>query len=558
MAGINFRGKSAVQNHHLAVPYRELLPVADKSVTVTPSLDDNLIIHGDNLESLKALLPTHAGGVYRVYIDPPYNTGNQKSENWVYNDRVDSPLVRDWLGKEVGRDDLTRHDKWLCMMMPRLQLLRELLAVNGLIFISIDWTEVHGLRLLMDEVFGEDNFIALLTWKGMHSRRNSAHDFSQDTEYVMVFARDKGSLTTENDFTTYIREPADKSSNYPYDSDDGNGLFKLDPLHSRNYAKPYHHTFANGVKWTAPKGRYPSYSVETLTQKEASGEVVFKGDTLRRKDGTTTVYGGKDPSGKTFLNRTKEGLSPRTLLPAEVVGYTKDGTSELADLFAGEKVFNQPKPTSLVKYLLSLERPCDNSTKGQIILDSFAGSGTTGQAVLEMNQADGRERRFILVEMEDYADTVTAERVRRRIGGLPDSPRAEYRTGTPGGFTFLELGDRLDVTSLLVDESLPSFADLARYVFFTATGQTIKDEDVDEKTGFIGETDRYRVHMLYDADRDVLRTLALTLDRARQLSADADKTVLVFAPTKYMDAEQMRDLNVEFCQLPFDIFRVKA
>ena len=186
MPRLHFKGKVFVENHHLAVPFHELLPVREKGLSEKASLHDNLIVHGDNLAALKSLLPTYHGKVKCVYIDPPYNTGN---EGWAYNDNVNSPLMRDWLGRVVDRDDLTRHDKWCCMMMPRLKLLRELLREDGAIFVSIDDNEVHHLRSLMDEVFGEENFLATAIWQKVFSPKNTAKYFSEDHDYVMAYAR---------------------------------------------------------------------------------------------------------------------------------------------------------------------------------------------------------------------------------------------------------------------------------------------------------------------------------------------------------------------------------
>src|SRR5438093_2270748 len=161
MPSLQFKGKVFVQNHHLAVPFHELTPVKSKGLSRTPSLHDNVVVHGDNLAALKALLPTFHGKVKCVCIDPPYNTGNEK---WVFNDSVNSPMMREWLGKVVDREDLTRHDKWCCMMMPRLKLLRELLSSDGIIFVSISDIELHRLRCLMDEVFEERNFVTDFIW----------------------------------------------------------------------------------------------------------------------------------------------------------------------------------------------------------------------------------------------------------------------------------------------------------------------------------------------------------------------------------------------------------
>ena len=188
MPTLQFKGRVFVENHHLAVPYHEWRPIRSNGLSKKASLHNNLIIEGDNLSALKALLPTHHGKVKCIYIDPPYNTGN---EGWAYNDSVNSPLMQDWLGKIVDRDDLTRHDKWCCMMLPRLKLLRELLRDDGAIFVSCDDNEVHRLRCLMDEVFGEDNFIATVIWHKMDSPKNTARHLSEDHDYILIYARNE-------------------------------------------------------------------------------------------------------------------------------------------------------------------------------------------------------------------------------------------------------------------------------------------------------------------------------------------------------------------------------
>jgi adenine-specific DNA-methyltransferase len=186
MPSLNFKGKALVQNFHLLVPFHELKPVKAKSLTDKPSLHDNLVVHGDNLQALKALLPYYHGRVKCIYIDPPYNTGN---EGWVYNDNVNSPMMQEWLGKQVDRDDLTRHDKWLCMMLPRLKLLRDFLTDEGAIFVSIDDVEMHRMRSLLDEVFGEENFVANVIWE--KGKKGDAKLFAAVHEYVLVYARNK-------------------------------------------------------------------------------------------------------------------------------------------------------------------------------------------------------------------------------------------------------------------------------------------------------------------------------------------------------------------------------
>ena len=199
MPSINFKGKALVQNFHLLVPYHELKTVKSKSLTSKVSLHDNLVVHGDNLKALKALLPYYHGKVKCIYIDPPYNTGNEK---WVYNDNVSSPMIQEWLGKVVDREDLTRHDKWLCMMMPRLKLLRELLSDDGLIFVSIDSNEVAHLRLLMDEVFAPENFLADIAWEKRYTRSNNAKLFYSLKDTILVYRR--------SERVSYLRERRQK------------------------------------------------------------------------------------------------------------------------------------------------------------------------------------------------------------------------------------------------------------------------------------------------------------------------------------------------------------
>ena len=187
MPTLQFKGKNIIWNHHLSIPYHSLDEV--ETLPFQPEkADGNLIIEGDNLLALKALLPQYAGKVKCIYIDPPYNTGN---EGWVYNDNVNSPMLKDWLGKEVGKDDLTRPDKWLCMMVPRLKLLRELLADDGAIFISIDDNEQHILRMAMDELFGEENFVANIVWQKKYCPANAAKFISETHEYVIMYCKNK-------------------------------------------------------------------------------------------------------------------------------------------------------------------------------------------------------------------------------------------------------------------------------------------------------------------------------------------------------------------------------
>ncbi len=536
MPTLDFKGKQFIYAHHLTVPYRPLVPDADKSLNPAGA-DDNLIIHGDNLHALKALLPRYAGKVKCIYIDPPYNTGN---EGWVYNDKVNSPLMKAWLKEQspVDGEDLERHDKWLCMMWPRLQLLKELLADDGVIFVSIDDNEQHHLRMLMDEVFGEENFFAVLTRRAMHTVRNSSKDFNLNADYVLAYAKDKSWFGEDRE--RYIRYVTDKSSNYPHDDNDGRGRYKFDPIHARNYYEPYTITFANGVEWTAPSGRYPSYSKERLREMEADNRLDFSVN---------------EPRAKRFLNEVQEGQPPDAIIAPEIAGFNSEGTRQLREIFGEGGVFSQPKPTKLLKFLMEILR-----SPNAIVLDSFAGSGTTAHAVLALNKEDGGNRKFILVECEDYADTITAERVRRVINGVPNARDASLKEGLGGSFSYCTLGEPIDTEGLLTGEHLPEYTALAAYVLHTSSGISAGADDLaarDDDGLFYrnGEQDYY---LLYRPDLEWLGSHAAMFnaeraERIAQRNQAEGRKAVVFAPGKYIGQRELSGFGITFCQLPYQI-----
>lgn len=232
--------------------------------------------------------------------------------------------------------------------------------------------------------------------------------------------------------------------------------------------------------------------------------------------------------------------------------YTQEGTADLRALFDDEVVLQFPKPVNLIKRFVYL---ATESEKGDVIMDCTAGSGTTGQAVLELNKEDGGNRRFVLIEMEDYADRITAERLRRVIKGVPKSKNKTLQSALDGSFSFFEIGHPMQLEALFKPEKLPSYADLASYVFYTATGEDFDPRHVHRKTGFIGESKQYDVYLLYEPNLEYLKNTALTLDIARSLPKGSGKKRLVFAPTKYLDSIHLDEHRIEFCQLPFEIYK---
>ena len=536
MPTLEFNGKHHIYTHHLTVPYRPL--ETDESRSCNPTgKDDNLIIHGDNLHTLKALLPRYTNRIKCIYIDPPYNTGN---EGWVYNDNVNSPLIKQWFTENapVDNEDLERHDKWLCMMWPRLHLLKELLAEDGVIFISIDDNEVHHLRMLMDEIFGEKNFFAILTRRAMHTVRNSSKDFNHNADYTLVYAKEKSWFG--EDKSRYIRYITDKSTKYPHDDNDGRGKYKLDPLSARNYYEPYTFTFENGVEWSPPSGRYPSYSQDTLRRMEREGRIDFSGN---------------EPRAKRYLSEVQEGQPPDVFLSPEIVGFNKEGTSELRDIFGEGGVFPQPKPIKFIKFLLELLR-----SKDAIILDSFAGSGTTAHAVLALNKEDSGNRKFILVECQEYADTITAERVRRIINGVPDARDEALREGLGGSFTYCTLGEPIEVEAMLTGKKLPTYTALATNLLFTAAGISIEDDTLDEKNsdGLFYSDNKNDYYLIYKPDLQYLRSneAILNLEHAKRIrdSSQANgKKAIVYAAGNYIGQRELTKMGIAFCQLPYAI-----
>ena len=558
MATLNFRSKSYIKNHHLTVKYHELLADNTASLNPNPNLNDNLILHGDNLVALKSLLPIYAGKVKCIYIDPPYNTGN---EGWRYSDNVNSPIIRRWLhdNRPVDREDETRHDKWLCMMMPRLYLLRELLRDDGVIFISIDDNELHHLRMLLDEVFGENNFLAIFLWKRRTGSNDSTNFVSSDHEYVISYTKspDISLNGLLKDFANYINP-----------DNDPRGAWARDNLTCNKTAEERPNLFypitdpKTGIVYACNPNRVWAYEPERMARNIAEGKVLFP------------ASGKGTPQYKRHLNEVRSTRKPvstwieastrdQTELVSEQfeddisvmqVPLNAQATKELRAIFQSQ-TFNYPKPVELISELL---RQATKADEGDIILDSFAGSGTTGQAVLELNREDGGNRRFILVEMEDYADSLTAERLRRVIRGVPGAKDEKLQKGLGGTFSFFRLGSALDTEGILSGERLPTYLEMARYLFYTATAEQFDPALVREADNFIGESSHYVLYLIYEPKVEFLKTAALTLDFARSLPPSPGKKRVVFAPAKYLDNEYLEELNLEYAQLPYEIFRFQT
>jgi hypothetical protein len=421
----------------------------------------------------------------------------------------------------------------------------------------------------MDEVFGEHNFATLMTRRAMHTVRNSSKDFNKNADYVLTYCNNKE--LTDSDPNKRFLSIKDKTKDYPYDDNDGRGRYKLDPLHARNYAKPYEYTFLNGVTWKCANGRYPLYAVETLRKMDLENRIDFR---------------RSEPQAKRYLEEVQEGQPPNSIidylgledvLKESDVKFNKDGSSRVSEIF-GQSFKYQPKPIEFLEYLIGLT----NRQKDLIILDAFAGTGSTGDAVLSFNIKHKTNHQFILIQMDEEVrdlqesaealkagfttvDAITRERLRRVIDGVPSAKDAQLQQGLGGSFTAVTLGEpiNLETLALATDETLPSRENLGRFVFYNTTLQALATLPTENATGYLGETATHKVYLLYKPERQALTgtTCAFTLERAERIArelAGTGKEAIVYAPISFVDAKTLKAKKwaIRYCNLPYELLQL--
>ena len=567
MPTLEWIGKDKVINHHQEVPFR----ILDKKYTFNAENSENMIIHGDNLLALKSLLPQFEGRVDCIYIDPPYNTGKKEGQ-WVYSDNVDDPRIKKWLGEVVGSEgeDLSRHDKWLCMMYPRLKLLHKLLSPSGVIFISIDDNELASLKLCCDEIFGTSNFIGLLSVEINPKGRKNSDFVSISNDYCVIYAKDKkDTYFLENIPKDKKDLSVDENGNLVHNSGKrvlvGENSFNniVEDLNSKKHYTIYYNAEQSDMilkKETSlseidesliSKGylRYYSYSGDKFVENTYTADKfveLFKNKALDFKNGK--VY------EKNFSSsiRIKSILSNRNYQTYDsngnIIGYkidvkTTSAGQELKEIFeTTATIFNNPKNKGLIEILVSL---IDN--KNALILDSFGGSGTTAHAVLNLNKKDGGNRKFILVEMMDYADTITAERVKRVINGYGNEDKTV--AGIPGDFTYYELGQLLFKDDKNLNEEV-SEEEIRKYVYYMETKKTIDVVDTDNPF-LLGKNNDTAYYFYYKKDEITTLNhefLSTINTKATEYIIYADKCVL--------SQEVIKKFNIVFKKIPRDITRL--
>ena len=527
MPTLNWIGKDKVVTHHQDVPYRVLEHkygfTAGQAEETVATNKGNKIIHGDNLEALKSLLPEYERKIKCIYIDPPYNTGN---ENWIYNDNVNHPKIKKWLGDVVGKEgeDLTRHDKWLCMMYARLKLLHKLLADDGAIFISIDDNEQANLKLLCDEIFGIRNFVNNIIWQKKYSPQNDARYLSDMHDFILCYAKSKDKWERN-----LLPRTEEQNKRYKNPDNDPRGPWKSSDLSVKTYNEnaDYPITTPSGRIVSPPNGRCWGVNKERLQELIEDNRIWFGED------------GSNVPSVKKFMAEVQQGTVPLTLWLRDEVGDNQEAKQDLKTIMGKFNFpFDTPKPTRLIGRILNLA-----TDENSIILDSFAGSGTTAHAVLNLNKQDGGNRKFILIEMEDYANDITAERVKRVAKGYGSGTKKVEGTG--GSFDFYELGLPLFDENQNLNEDV-GLEKIREYIWFSETRTSFTEPNAENY--FLGKKDESVYYFIYEKDR------LTTLDYdALELIKTRGEQYIIYADNCLLPKEFMARKNIIFKKIPRDI-----
>lgn len=566
MPTLEWIGKDKVINHHQEVPFR----ILDKKYTYNAESSENMIIHGDNLLALKSLLPQYEGKVDCIYIDPPYNTGKKEGQ-WVYSDNVNDPRIKKWLGEVVGAEgeDLSRHDKWLCMMYPRLKLLHKLLSNKGVIFISIDDNELASLKLCCDEIFGSSNFIGYLSVEINPKGRKNSDYISISNDYCVIYAKNKKDtyflenipkdkkdlsvdengnlvhnsgkrvLVGENSFNNIVQDfNSKKHYTVYYNAEQCDMILKKetslsemdDELISKGYVRYCSYSAENFVENT--------YTAEKIVELFENKALDFKNGKIYEKNFSSSIRIKSILSNRNYQTYDSNG----NIIDYKIDVKTTSAGQELKDIFeTTATIFNNPKNKGLIEILISL---IDN--KNALVLDSFGGSGTTAHAVLDLNKKGGN-RKFILVEMMDYADTITAERVKRVIDGYGEGNKAVEGLG--GDFSYYELGAPLFKEDKNLNEEVGE-EEIRKYVYYMETKKPIETNSTDNRY-YMGKNNDTAYYFYYEKDKPT------TLNREFLATVKTEATgYVIYADICALSKETLSENGIVFKKIPRDIKRL--
>ena len=566
MPTLNWIGKEKVLNHHQDVQFLTL----KKEYTYNSQDSENMVIHGDNLLALKSLIPKYEGQIDCVYIDPPYNTGKKEGQ-WVYSDNVDDPTIKKWLGTVVGtEDDLTMHDKWLCMMYPRLKLIHKLLSKRGIIFISIDENELYNLKGICDEIFGSSNYIGLLSVEINPKGRKNSDFISISNDYCLIYSKDKANsqfilnipkdkkdlsldengrlvhnsgkrvLVGENSFNKFVTNyDSDKHYTVYFSRDKDDIVIKKE----YNLLENDKELLADGYERL-----FSSYDSKFVENTYTMGKLLelFDDDALDFKNGK--IY-EKNFSSKIRIKSIITNKSYDTYDEnGNVIKYSIDvkttsAGQELKRIFNTSKtIFNNPKNKCFIQLLISLIE-----NKNITVLDSFAGSGTTAHAVLNLNKADGGDRKFILVEMMDYANAITAERVKRVIDGYGSGKNKVEGLG--GNFAYYELGEPMFKSDKTLNEDLTD-NEIKNYIYFMETKLPVEKTPNDNKY-FLGKNNDTAFYFYYEKSK----ITTLNYNFLSNIKTKASNYV-IYADACVLAQDILNKHGIVFKKIPRDIIKL--
>jgi adenine-specific DNA-methyltransferase len=480
MPSLHRIGKEKVINHHHEVPFR----VLEKQYTYGDKSTENMIIHGDNLEWLKSLLPQYEGKIKCIYIDPPYNTGNE----WrVYNDNMNHPKIKKRLWQTVGKEweDFNRHDKWLCMMYPRLKLLHKLLRDDGVIFISIDDNEAIYLKSMLDEIFWYNNFVQQIIWKNKYWPWAMTKWFWNVHEYIFCYSK-----VPINSIEAHLSDEEIKKYKFKDEYFEIRWWYITQPLATKSKDDRPNLVYPIEYNWVEIRpNKQRIWSKERMFDALKKNQIVIKENNWK------------------FSVRFKQYLKDeqwimRMAKPISILNwpFNQDWTSEMEKIFQ-KKMFNWPKPSKLVEYLLSMITNWDKSDDF-FVLDSFAGSWTTAHAVLNLNKQDGGDRKFILLELMDYAETITAERVKRVIDGYGEWTKKTERTG--GWFSYYTVWEKLFDDEQNLNETI-DIEIIKQYIRYTETKTSYKPQ---QQTYFLWTHKKTEYYFYYEPNKATVLDLA--------------------------------------------------